>query len=213
MSKFIDITGKKYNMLTVIKRLESTKEGVTRWLCKCDCGNTTIVRGCNLKSGAVKSCGCLSKITKPTLTHGMSKSRIYSIYCGIKSRCKNKNGKAYRNYGERKISICKEWDEDFLCFYKWAIENGYNDNLTIERIDVDGNYEPKNCKWIKMKEQYYNKRNTIKYKGKCLSQICKEYSMPYNTVYRRITVGKMSIEEALAKPIMTQKRNKLCKRR
>ena len=212
MCKFIDITGQKYNKLTVV-RLYEKKGGIARWLCKCDCGKETIVRGKNLKIGAVKSCGCLAHETKPALTHGMSRSRIYSIYCGIKSRCKNKNDKAYRNYGERKISICKEWDEDFLCFYKWAIENGYNDNLTIERIDVDGNYEPKNCKWIKIKEQSYNKRNTIKYKGKCLSQICKEYNMPYNTVYRRITVGKMSIEEALAKPIMVQKRNKLCKRR
>ena len=210
MVKFIDITGKKFNKLTVIGFYEKSKNGA-RWLCECDCGNKTIVRGANLKNGSVKSCGCLVHENKSNIKHGLSKTRIYSIYIKMKERCNNVNSKSYKDYGARGISVCEEWENNFIKFYEWAINNGYNDNLTIERINVNGNYEPNNCKWISKKEQNYNKRDSIIYDGKCLSQLCKERSIPYGTVYRRIKVGKMSIQEALEKPIMTSKRNKLYK--
>lgn len=210
MGKFIDITGKKFNKLTVIGFYEKSKNGA-RWLCECDCGNKTIVRGANLKNGSVKSCGCLTHEVKPTLTHGMSNTRLYSIYCGIKYRCDNENSPSYKNYGGRGIKMCEEWSKDFMNFRDWALKSGYKDGLTIERIDVNQGYNSSNCCWKTKREQCYNRRDTIRYNGKCLSELCQEHSMPYHTVYRRITVGKMDINEALNKPIMKQKRNKLYK--
>lgn len=210
MGKFIDITGKKFNKLTVIGFYEKSKNGA-RWLCKCDCGNQTIVRGANLKNGSVKSCGCLVHENKSSIKHGLSNTRIYSIYCGIKSRCNNENSPAYKNYGGRGIKMCEEWANDFMIFHDWALKNGYKEGLTIERIEVNKGYDPSNCCWKTKREQCYNRRDTIRYKGKCLSELCQEHSMPYNTVYRRITVGKMSICDALTKPIMKEKRNKLYK--
>ena len=223
MSKFIDITGNKYNKLTVIKRVTSRIKGVPRWLCQCECGNYTEVDGRNLKNNAVKSCGCLLKDPANAKHFGEPKRkiktleeiRLYRIFRGIFTRCNNKNNPAYKNYGARGITICDEWKNSFNTFYKWAIENGYKLGLTIERIDVNKNYEPSNCKWISKGEQNFNKRNsynfTINGKTQCLSVWCREYEMPYLTVYNRITKFGMPIEEALNKPINISKRNKLYK--
>lgn len=223
MSKFIDITGNKYNKLTVIRRVESNIKGLPRWLCQCECGNYTEVNGNNLKNSAVKSCGCLLKDPENAKHFGeprkkektLEEMRLYRIFRGMITRCENKNNPAYKNYGARGIKVCNEWRNNFVYFYQWAIDNGYKLGLTIERINVNKDYEPFNCKWISRGQQNFNKRNsynfTINGRKQCLSVWCKEYKMPYLTVYKRITKLGMSIEDALTKPINIKKRNKLYK--
>ena len=113
----------------------------------------------NLTNGHTRSCGCLARELRST--HKLSKTRIYKIYYNMIQRCFNKNAKEYEHYGGRSISICKEWlgKGGFLKFYKWSINNGYEDNLTIDRINVDENYSPQNCRWVTMKVQENNRRN------------------------------------------------------
>lgn len=148
----IDITGQKYGRLTVLS-YAYTKNKVAFWKCKCDCGNEKIVRGSHLKNGSIKSCGCFRKeVTgKKATVHGKYGSRLYRIWKGIKGRCFNPSNSKYPIYGGRGITVCNEWLE-YEPFYEWAMKNGYKEDLTIERIDVNGNYEPSNCTWVTEKE-------------------------------------------------------------
>lgn len=204
MGTFVDRTGIKYGRLTAIKTIRGRK--FVYWLCLCDCGKYTEVRASNLQSGAVKSCGCLNieSITKHNQVH----SRLYNVFNSLKQRCLNPNNKEYKNYGGRGIKICKEWldkENGFMNFYNWAMENGYNENAkfqqcTIDRIDVNGNYEPNNCRWITNKEQALN-RTTNKiliYKGKSKTMVewSKELGINYKTFQKYIQKGK-NIEEIL----------------
>ena len=164
---FIDITGKIFGHLTVVKRVDDKvlKSGrrIPMWLCECDCGNTTCVAGYRLRSGKTKSCGCrkTEALVAYSTKHGKRYERLYGIYCGIKKRCYNTNAANYKNYGGRGIKICKEWLEDFESFYGWSMSHGYNDTLTIDRIDNDGDYEPSNCQWITKSEN--SKKRNIEY--------------------------------------------------
>lgn len=159
---FKDLIGQKFGRLTVIKRVENSKNGSTRWLCRCECGNEKIVLSSHLKSHKIQSCGCLfkEKLIQRNLIHGKTNTKIFKVWQGIKNRCFNKNSDKYIYYGGRGISICQEWQE-FLPFYNWAINNGYKDNLTIDHINVNGDYEPSNCRWVTVKEQANNKQNTV----------------------------------------------------
>ena len=143
-------------------------------------------------------------------------TRLQYIYYHMKQRCYDKNNPGYKYYGAKNIIICKEWLSDINNFYKWAFENGYKNNLTIERININGNYCPENCKWITKTEQGYNKRNsrlyTINKETKCLSEWCKLYNINYFLVRGRLKRG-IDIKEALTKPIDVKKRNKLYKER
>ena len=166
MAKSDDLTGKKFGMLLVVSRAENNKWGKSVWNCLCDCGETTTARGVALRNEIKRSCGCLQRKTASDLNivHGFArneKERLYNIWCGIKERCNSPNNKAYMYYGGRGITICKEWDSDYVSFRDWAMQNGYADNLSIDRIDVNGNYEPGNCRWATAEEQANNKRNTI----------------------------------------------------
>jgi len=205
MNKKYDLTGKKFERLTVLKRVENSKSGQTRWLCKCECGNETIVWGNHLRSGHTRSCGCINKEVCANLPHkpkhGLHGTRLYRIWNGIKNRTNINQIKnnAYKNYSGRGINICKEWNE-FISFYNWAIKNGYEDNLTIDRIDVNGNYEPNNCRWVTMKEQQNNKRDNVRidYMGEChtLSEWEERLGMNRGLLRNRLYRG-WSIERAL----------------
>lgn len=174
-----ELTGQRFGRLTVVKRAENSKNGGTRWLCQCDCGNMVCVHACSLKQGDTKSCGCLKSdcgsemiqhLIKKNLSfkHGDSKahnmSRLYYVWLAMKDRCRNPNNKNYKNYGGRGITVCDEWCGDYVAFRDWAMANGYEPDApygqcTIDRIDVNGNYEPSNCRWVSMAVQSKNKRN------------------------------------------------------
>ena len=165
--KKLDLVGKRYGMLEVVSETERpahVKRKGSFWLCQCDCGNQTIVEGSNL-GVRTSSCGCKRKEAmlnnrkhKTTINSGLSKTRLYYIWNSMKQRCHNHKSKDYRHYGLRGIRVCDDWRNNFTSFRDWAISNGYTDELTIDRIDVNGNYEPLNCRWVTMAEQNRNKR-------------------------------------------------------
>lgn len=209
MGNLIDLTGKKFEKLTVIKRADDhiQKNGRRRlrWECKCECGNIVIVSGDDIKKGHTKSCGCLLK------THGLTKTRLFSIMNHIKSRCYNKNHHAYNHYGGRGIKVCDEWLNDFKSFYEWSMANGYSDNLSIDRIDVNGNYEPGNCRWTNNKTQQnntrFNKKLTYQGQTKNISQWAELLNIPYSTLYSRLTSG-WEMEKIINTPIDKSKSTK-----
>lgn len=203
-----DITGKKFGKLTVLVRTSlraaDGRSSNRLFICECDCGEIILINGGNLVTGNTISCGCEHRkvVKEVSSTHSMSKDRIYKIWAGIKVRCYNNKCESYFRYGGRGIKVCDEWKDDFMNFYNWAMNNGYKDDLTIDRIDVNGNYEPDNCKWIPLCEQSWNKRNTRKYiDGRPLSVVCNEVGIDLNLVHQRIDRDKMSIYDAVNKPI------------
>lgn len=198
------IIGKKFGKFTVLEKVDTLDS--SQYLCVCDCGNTRICQRSSLISGKHKSCGCSIDYTKSKLyKHGLSHSRIYGIYISMKDRCKNVRSKYYKNYGGRGIKVCDEWNNDFLNFYNWAIENGYKEDLTIDRIDVNGKYEPSNCRWITNKEQQNNRTDTvsIEFNGqiKNLTQWAKELGIKRETLETRLHQRKWSVEKAFTTPV------------
>ena len=159
--------GERYGRLTIIREVEpagSSHKRVRRFLCRCDCGNEIICRLPNLKSGTTKSCGCYRKFVSSNRRdcHHLQNTRIYRIWCGMKRRCYNKHNEHFDRYGGRGIIVCDEWKTDFMNFYDWAMSNGYDDKLSIDRINNEGNYEPSNCRWANQKQQIVNSTAAIK---------------------------------------------------
>lgn len=219
MREIIDLTGKRFGKLVVVKR-EGTryrKCGCSEptWLCKCDCGKYTVAVSSRLRFGRKKSCGCSSGefISKSKTKHGDRRTRLYFIWTNMKQRCKNKNNSAFKNYGGRGIKICPDW-ESYANFKKWAFESGYSDSLTIDRIDVNGDYCPENCRWITMKEQGRNTRVNvlITHNGEthCLAEWEDIKNMRKGTLTQRLTSYGYTEEEALEVPLgMTRKQYRL----
>lgn len=170
MYRKIDLAGQRIGRLLVIEETTKDKYSHTRWLCKCDCGNTTLFTTSDLCRGKVKSCGCYrnERIGESNRTHGASRTRLYDVWLTMIARCNKPNSTAYKNYGGRGIKVCDEWLKDFASFKEWAGKSGYRENLTIERKDVNGNYSPDNCTWITRADQQKNTRRThrVVYQGK-----------------------------------------------
>lgn len=198
---FQDLTGHKFGTLTVVE-FSHRKGNRTYWLCKCDCGTIKTYRADFLKSKGFHSCGCVSKeksrercreLGYKTRTHGMSNSRLYKIYSNMKDRCYRKNCKAYKDYGARGITIYKEWLDRFESFYEWSISHGYKNNLTIDRIDNNGNYEPNNCRWVDRATQCLNTRKNINItynnKTQTLKEWANELDMTYTQLHHRYERG------------------------
>lgn len=209
MPKKEDLRGRKFGRLTVIgEAKEHTYEGHSSWwLCKCECGNTLEVRRSCLVRGDTQSCGCLKKELlrehgrKMLTKHGWYGTRVYHIWHLIVDRCDNPNCSQYPNYGGRGIKLCSEWRNDPKAFCEWAMENGYRDDLTIDRIDFNGDYEPNNCRWITIDAQQTNKRNNVRItyqnKTQCASEWARELGISVGTIYARIRLGWTNPKEIL----------------
>lgn len=191
-----DLRGQRFGKL-VVKEFDHSDKAQTYWICECDCGNTTVKSIVQLKRNWHPSCGCNPRyIDRPkhnnVLTHHMAGTRIYRIWKSMRQRCSTTNEKSrdYRDYVLRGIKVCDEWQNSFETFYEWAISNGYNDKLSIDRIDNDGNYEPSNCRWVNNTTQQRNRRKTIflTYNGetKALSEWCEIYGLKMKTCYGRL---------------------------
>lgn len=196
-----DIIGKRYGNLIVIKKIKKSKRN--DFLCKCDCGTKKVICKSSLINGFTKSCGCLIKKGKENIfyKHGLTNTRIYNIYFSIKKRCYQSKDISYKNYGGRGIKVCDEWlnkENGFINFYNWAMQNGYRDDLSIDRIDNNGNYEPNNCRWTTKTFQNNNKRNNININFNEETHTLKEWSeilnLNYKTIFKRYKNG-YSIED------------------
>lgn len=192
-----DVVGKKYGRLTVLDLM--IKDRRTHCLCKCECGKTALIGYAEIARHHTQSCGCLSVETATKhgkSRHGKENSRLYTVWQSMKARCTNENSKSYNSYGARGITVCDEWVHDFQAFYNWATENGYEDGLTIDRIDVNGNYEPSNCRWATVKEQNRNTRNNVfvEYKGdkRCMTEWAEMMHVPLSTLRLHVRKGDMS---------------------
>ncbi|WP_159467997.1 hypothetical protein [Dyadobacter sp. 3J3] len=213
MKTITDLKGKKFGDLEVIKFSGYSNSKKPQWVCVCSCGKQISVNGADLKAGKSKTCGCkrVSNIIKRCVTHGLSnrvsgKNRLYSIWKGIKKRCYNQNEPGYKNYGGRGITMCDEW-MDYMNFHLWATGNGYSDILSIERIRVNENYCPDNCKWATTEEQSNNTRRTIflEHNGirKPLSYWAKDLGVSRSALWNRLQ--RMSFSEAIIKPYRSTK--------
>ena len=202
-----NLIGKKYGRLKVVSKDNNTRKNRIHLICQCTCGKIVSVSLEHLKNGHTQSCGCLRREKfKRTPTHGLTHTRIYNIWASMKSRCYNKNNKKdYKDYGERGIKMCESWKNSFQDFFSWAMSSGYQDDLTIDRIDVNGDYEPNNCKWSNVIEQANNKRNNHKifYHGEThtLAEWCRILKLDYNVIIKRIDYHKWDIERAFTQPI------------
>ena len=205
--KQLNLTGKRFGKLVVIKTAGKTKNGAYLWQCKCDCGNEIIANVGNLKNGHTKSCGCLrvDRCKTNFTKHGLEHTRLYGIWSDMRLRCYDEKNIAYHRYGGRGITICDEWKNDVKAFYDWATANGYKDSLTIDRIDNDGNYCPENCRWATVKEQASNRRSNIlvTHNGKTqtMKKWANEVGTPYKVVWARMQKLGWSAERALTEPV------------
>lgn len=166
MGALIDLTGERFGRLIVISRAGINSYGKPTWNCMCDCGNHVIVNAHELRNGDTKSCGCFQneQIRIPHYTHRGTHDRLYRIWASMKTRCTNPKCKEYKDYGGRGITICQEWMNNYEEFRNWANSSGYDataprGECTLDRINVNGNYEPKNCRWVSTYIQNQNKRN------------------------------------------------------
>lgn len=199
MGAFKDLTGQRFGRLTVISRAENRNKR-TMWNCMCDCGNSVVVSGKDMRNGKTKSCGCYHKEhyatppkmegkKNPSYKHGKSGSKLFWIWAGIVQRCTNENNKGFRLYGARGITVCEEWRNSFETFYEWAIANGYSEGLSIDRKDNNKGYSPENCRWATAKDQSNNRRCNILItrngETHTLSEWTNMLNLPYKTVLQR----------------------------
>ena len=218
MSKNTDLTGMVFNRLTVVSKCERRDGETQKWHCKCECGNFIDVPAYRLTNGNTKSCGCLKKERAAengrlsSFKHGDTKTRLWHIWSGMRRRCDEKTNKDYARYGGRGIKVCDEWNE-YTSFKDWAINNGYSEELSIDRIDTNGDYCPDNCKWATVIEQNNNRRSNhvVAYEGKShtIAEWSRITSIPPKTLRYRIVSG-WDLNDVFNTPII--KTNRLAKR-
>lgn len=208
-----NLVGQRFGILTVVEDAGNDAHGNSLWLCRCDCGCTKIVRGSKLKEGQVKSCGCTqhvfteercANISRSKVKHGLSGNRLYYIYDNMIKRCYNESSEKYKNYGGRGITVCDEWKNSRQAFFDWALHSGYDEGLTIDRIDVNGNYCPENCRWATQKEQANNRTSNryVTYNGEThsIAEWAELTGLPPSTLYSRIENG-WSDEDTITTPV------------
>jgi len=210
MSRIIDLTGRRFTRLLVLYDTGERKNGRVIWRCKCDCGNEVDIRTHDLTSGHTKSCGCYNRecAAEVRTVHGMSRRGkqhpVYWIWSAMLQRCENQNHKYYKCYGGRGITVCDEW-HDAQVFIDWALANGWQKGLTLDRIDNNGNYEPDNCRWVTRKEQARNRRSNrlITFDGKTqtMAQWAEEVNVKDKVLWDRINVLHWPIERVLTEPV------------
>lgn len=212
MPRIVPMVGKRFGKLVVLEMAPVYKNGQCSWICQCDCGLVTEpIAGSNLRRGITKSCGCLAKERCATLgraakKHGMHGSRIYFIWQNMKARCHNPQNHHYPWYGARGIQVCEEWRDSFEAFHDWAMKNGYEEDLTIDRIDSKGNYCPENCRFVTRAEQNRNTSRTvlieINGKKQTMSEWSRESGVPKGTINYRYKHGYTG--DALIRPYKTK---------
>lgn len=202
MSKCIDLIGKRFGKLVVMERDLSKKR--TAWKCKCDCGNIKNVQACHLLSGATTSCGCYQKerASQANKKHGHTHTSLHNRWKSIRQRCMNPNNQRYEDYGGRGIKLCEEWN-NFSNFEKWALENGYEEGMELDRIDNNKGYSPENCRWCNSQTNNNNKRNTVKIDGMTISEFAEYYDINRQTVHYRYYRLKKLNQEISTKNIIT----------
>lgn len=207
--KFLNLKGQKYYRLTVLRRVPNRGSRVA-WSCQCVCGSRVIVTARDLRSGHTKSCGCYQRDTRvltgryANLKHGLKNHPLYNTWRGMKSRCYLVKSPSYCYYGARGVVVCREWLE-FKPFYDWAVSNGWQEGLTLERRDPNGNYEPNNCEWVTKGYQNHNKRNSLRvaYRGNLVPLSLLSYQqdkISHATIRARVRIG-WDVEKALTEPV------------
>lgn len=206
-----NISGQRFGRLVAIKKVKNEHKGrAAMFLFKCDCGNYITTRASSVRSGHTQSCGCLQKevTAKRATKHGGAQTRLYSVYMDFVERCFNKNSPNFEHYGARGISVCDEWlgENGFENFRKWAFANGYDENAqrwecTIDRIDVNGNYEPSNCRWANMITQANNTTRNVRYelngKSYTIAELARIYNIKYQTLFHRLRKFGWSVQKAV----------------
>lgn len=210
----IDLIGQRFGKLVVIGRADPPvdNQGSARWHCRCDCGHDTDVVGQSLRRGLTASCGCLQKerTRAASITHGQTGSHLHYVWKAMLQRCENQHNKSYDGYGGRGITVCEEW-HDFVNFMQWAERTGYQEGLSIDRIDVNEGYNPVNCRWVTMHEQNRNKRNNINitYHGvtRCLTDWAATLGINAGALWDRIFRYHWDVERAFTTPVQKHYRH------
>lgn len=200
--RLVDITAKRFGDWRVVEKAGNEPRGGALWTCVCKCGERRTVRGADLRAGRSSGCGCRARkeLGARSRTHGDTGTRLHSIWRNMKSRCYRESLPGFKDYGARGITVCDEW-QDFAPFRDWALANGYSDDLSIERLDVDGNYDPANCTWANAAVQSANRRFTQKREdGVLWIHVARSNGIPDNTYHSRVYKQGWDREKAATTP-------------